>query len=157
MHSFKAHYEYYNFLRTLEKPRRSALRKTTNKAASDAQSTARSDAPSGQSTGQRRDSLSRLRESALSVEEVKDSDSELEVVVDVKAFNEVIGQHTSVRTIDKIGKQGVSSKLRSKFKFGEKQPGTPKSSSSNTQRFDIFTPNRVFNSKIINCSLPEFF
>ena len=132
-----------------------------DKATLTAQSTGQASASSDQPTGKKGGSPSRLGESAMNKEHVKDRNEALEVVVDVKAFNEAIGQRTSAKTIDNYGRQSSKNNLRGKFRFGSNIPNTPERSSSSTQRFDIFTPNRVYDNKIIGFSStldePDFF
>ena len=142
----------------LKNTRKPALRTTKYKAASEAQSTELSDAPPAQSTELERGSPSRLRESAVNAVDVE------VVEVGERSDKNVVGgevvQKAQAQTIDVYGKQAESSKLRSKFRLGDKLQETPKKSSS-TQRFDIYTPNRAFDSKIIGFSsaidLEDFF
>ena len=105
-----------------------------------------------------RGSPSRLRESAINAVGVEAVETVERVNDDVDAVK--TPQRMQAQTVDVYGRQAESSKIRSKFRFGEKLQETPKKSSG-AQRFDIFTPNRVFDSKIIGFSsaidLEDFF
>ena len=78
---------------------------------------------------------------------------------DIKVEQQLNELHA--QTIDLIGRQVGNNKLREKFRFGDHLQKTPSKKDQSTKRFDIFTPGRTFDSKIIGFSstldLEDFF